>query len=129
MAKPEQKLHRAVADFLTVALRSPTIWTTIPAGGGGKTRGAILKAMGLHKGWPDLIIMHPGQLSIMSTWDRAPTKVIGIELKAKTKLSPSQKEVALGFKACNADYRVCHSVAEVESVLKSHGIPLHARLT
>jgi hypothetical protein len=55
MRPPEQErdLHAAVADYLHLALRPPTTWTTLPAGGGGRGRGRMLTRQGLRPGWPD----------------------------------------------------------------------------
>lgn len=72
-ANPEERLHRAVAAYLRVALQPPAIWSTFPAGGGGRIRGAKLKAMGLARGWPDILVLYPGGHML--------TLVIGIELK------------------------------------------------
>src|SRR6185312_13501021 len=77
----EAQLHKEVADFLAVALRPPTFWTTFPAGGGGLVRGRQLKRAGLKAGFPDLLIIHEG-------------KAFGIELKAPGKyLEPHQREM------------------------------------
>lgn len=110
----EAALHRSVAEFLRAALRHPTVWTTIPAGGGGKIRGAQLKAQGLQPGWPDILII-----------DRGPN-VIGIELKAKTGTqSPAQKMIARAFADVQAWYILCRTVDEVERALRFCKVPLH----
>lgn len=119
---PEQRLQIAVAQYLGHALRPPTIWTAFPAGGGGRIRGAFLKAMGLKAGWPDIVVMHPlggdgCQVSV----------VVGIELKAaKGRLSPSQTAMHKSFYAAGARYDICRSLDEVEWFLKNCRIPLHA---
>ena len=111
----EAQLHRAVARFLDVALKPPTTWTTIPSGGGGRIRGAQLKAMGLQPGWPDLLII-----------DRGPN-VIGIELKVKKNdQSPAQRMIAQAFKDVQAWYILCRSVEEVERALRFCKVQLHA---
>lgn len=93
------------------------VWSAFPAGGGGAIRGAILKAMGLQAGWPDILVMAPGPV------------VVGIELKAGAgKQSEQQVRIQNGFMDCNAMYYVARSVDEVEGFLKGAGIPLHARL-
>lgn len=99
----ESALHRAVAEYLDVVVKPPLFWTTIAHGGGGRVRGAQLKAMGLKKGWPDLLIIGPGP------------NVLGIELKAeKGRQSPEQREVETAFKNCAAWYVLCRSVQEVD---------------
>lgn len=117
----EQQLHRAVAAFLRVALKPPTTWTTMPAGGGGRVRGAQLKAMGLQPGWPDLLVIHPAGYSYRGAL------VVGLELKtAKGRLSDEQKAMDSEFFCAGAYYTVARSVDEVEGFLKGVGIPLHA---
>jgi hypothetical protein len=54
----ERELHAAVAQFLRLALRAPTTWTTFPAGGGGLERGRMLARLGLRPGWPDILVVH-----------------------------------------------------------------------
>lgn len=118
MAQSEAAFHRSVAEYLDRALRLPVIWTTIPVGGGGRVRGALLKAMGLKRGWPDIIVLAPGP------------KVIGIELKTeKGKLSGWQQGLRDCFNTCQASYAVARTLEHVEVILKQNDIPLHARLT
>lgn len=111
----EGQLHRSVADFLRLALRPPTLWTTIGHGGGGRVRGAQLKAMGVQPGWPDLIVIAPGPI------------IVPIELKAKGgRQSPEQRLVAHSFYNCRIDYFLCRSVADVELALKCVNVKLYA---
>lgn len=118
MRRPEQQLQISVAAFLRLALKPPTIWTAFPAGGGGRTRGAFLKAMGLQAGWPDILII-----------DRGPN-VIGIELKAKTGThTPAQKMIARAFHDVQAWYILCRSLEEVERALRFCKVDLHASVT
>jgi hypothetical protein len=115
---PEQRLQIAVAAYLGHALKPPTIWTAFPAGGGGKIRGAFLKAMGLQPGWPDILVMHP--------WGGLP-KVIGIELKStKGRAATNQVLIEDGLRKVGAAYQICRSVEQVEDCLRSCGIPLSA---
>ena len=57
LSADEQTFHITAAQYLDVALPSHCVWTTFPAGGGGRLRGKILKAMGLKPGWPDIQIL------------------------------------------------------------------------
>ncbi|MFY8105636.1 MAG: VRR-NUC domain-containing protein [Elstera sp.] len=117
---PEQRLQIQVANFLRLALRPPTVWTAFPAGGGGKVRGALLKAMGLKPGWPDVIVLHPLGLN---------TLVVGIELKAKKgRLSDAQKDACEALWAANARYVECRSLEEVDRCLRRAGVPMHAHV-
>ena len=119
-SRPEQALHMSVARLLRLGLKPPTIWTTFPSGGGGLIRGAQLKALGLARGWPDLLIMHPAK-------DGGGPIVIGIELKAKGgRVSPDQRRVMEGFAGCRAWYVLARAPDEVEGALRYVGIPFYA---
>jgi hypothetical protein len=121
---PEQALHMAVAAYLRVALRRPTWWTTFPAGGGGRTRGAFLKAMGLKPGVPDLLVIHPEPIGV--AFGRI---VVWAELKSDTgRRSPDQVATHADLQEANTVVDVCRSVEEVAALLARHGIPLHARV-
>ena len=112
----EESLHRAVAQYLDLALPPGVWWTTIPAGGGGRIRGAKLKACGYKAGTPDILIVGTACPAF-------------IELKtAKGRLSPAQKVCHAGLKDAHAWVAVCRSLAEVEGTLKGWGIPLMVKL-
>lgn len=125
-AKPrmsEAALHKAVAAYLRLALKPPTIWTTIGHGGGGKIRGAQLKAMGVQKGWPDILVMTPNG-------DKGDTRVVGIELKAKSgRMTDEQTALREAFGKTWARYFKATSVDQVETFLHAAGVPLHSRLS
>lgn len=115
---PEQRLQMAVAQYLGHALKPPVVWTAIGHGGGGRVRGAILKAMGLQAGWPDILVLAPGS--------RGP-RVVAIEIKAKEgRQSPAQKAVAAAFYMLQVPYFLCRSVDEVQMSLASCDVPLSA---
>lgn len=124
-AMSEAQLHRSVAAFLRQALKPPTTWTTMPAGGGGRIRGAQLKAMGLQPGWPDLVVIHrlPARAHVGSI-------VAGIELKTKKgSQSVEQESVQKEFENAGCLYYVARSLEEVEGFLRGAGIPLHATVS
>lgn len=112
MKRPEQQLHKAVAQFLDRALPEKYRWSTFPSGGGGRVRGAQLRAMGLKSGWPDILILCPDG------------KWCSIELKAeKGRLSEAQERFA---EWAGPTLQVCRSIEQVESALRWWGIPLRA---
>jgi hypothetical protein len=122
--RPEQALHMHVAAFLRVALRPPTVWTTFPAGGGGRTRGAILKAMGLKPGFPDLIVIHP-----MPIGAGLGCIVVCPELKAaRGARSADQVDTHEALTVANAHVGVCKSIEDVAALLERHGVPVYARV-
>lgn len=111
--KPEAALHRAVAAYLRLALPPPAIWTTIGHGGGGKVRGAQLKAAGVQRGWPDVLVLY-------SDIDSAGHPVVlGLEMKSlKGTQSADQKAVMEAFRRNGAHYWVCRSLDDVKAALQ-----------
>jgi len=121
LRRPEQILHQQVAAYLRVALVSgPAVWTTFPAGGGGRVRGAQLRASGLRAGWPDIQIM----------WkERSRTAFVAIELKSKVgRLSPEQRECHDAIRLAGGLVYVCRSVLDVQAALVALNAPLRARV-
>lgn len=107
----EAQLHRAVAQYLRRVLTPPAFFSTFPAGGGGRVRGAQLKAMGLRAGMPDLLVFAPG-------------KIVGLELKAKKgTVSVHQSLTAEAFRQCDMSYLICRSVADVSLALRAFNVP------
>jgi hypothetical protein len=122
-AAPEHALHVAVARYLALALKPPTVWTSLDAGAGkmGAAAAGRRKARGVKPGWPDLLVMHHNS-------PNTGTIVLGIELKAGTgTASTAQKAIAKAFYDCDAEYVICRSISEVAAALALADIPLHAR--
>jgi VRR-NUC domain-containing protein len=109
-AAPEQILQRQVFEFLTVALSPPAWFTSIPAGGGGRVRGAILKATGYKPGSPDILIVYNGRAYFL-------------ELKApKTgRVSPAQWETHHLLTAAGCPVATCRSLDEVMALFGPKG--------
>ena len=114
----EDQIHVQVADYLRLALRSPDVWwTTIPAGGGGKVRGALLKRKGYTKGTPDILIVFRG----LSHW---------IEMKRPGEhLTADQEEQHRALRRAGSVTGVCWSVADVYSTICAWGLPVEAKPT
>ncbi len=121
---PEQILHKAVADYLRVALVPPAWFTTFPAGGGGKARGGQLKAMGLMPGMPDLLVFWPGAFASQRF-----TCMLGIELKAaRGTTSPAQRAMSGTFQQVHSAIAFCKSIDHVASALAFWSVPHRARV-
>ena len=107
--KSEAQFQMDVVKYLEKNLCSDVVWTAFPAGGGGRNRGAIMKAMGLRPGWPDIILIKDGRF-------------YGLELKTPIgRLSPAQE----AFKAARAvagKCATCKSLIEVQSALIEFGL-------
>lgn len=112
----EQHLQQAVAKFLDSVLLPGVMWAAIGHGGGGATRGAILKSMGLKPGWPDIIIAAQGVS-------------VGLELKAKDgRASPAQVAVQTGLIECGWKIYLCRSIEDVLAALDMSRVP-HRRVS
>ena len=113
--QPEQIFQRQAAGFLTLALPTPGAWfTTIPAGGGGKVRGAILKGMGYRAGTPDMLVIYSGQ-------------AIWLELKSQRgRLTPAQEQCCEDLVHAGCKWALCRSLEDVERALWGFGLPLRA---
>jgi hypothetical protein len=111
MLRPEQAFQIQVAQYLAAVLPPEVAWTAFPAGGGGKRRGAFLKAMGLRPGWPDIQIVYCGVYH-------------GIELKArKGRHSDAQRAVLGHLAEDGARVTTCRDLDTVGAALRAWGIP------
>ena len=119
-AASEAQLHKAVAQYLDIALPADCWWTTFPSGGGGKVRGAQLKAMGLKPGVPDILIVRDS----LGTFPA----IIWIELKRlKGVASIAQKVCHAELDARDMPVAICRSVEDVQETLIGWGIAVKAR--
>jgi hypothetical protein len=117
--QPEQEFQRNTAHLLGLILHSPVEWTAIGHGGGGPVRGAILKAMGLKAGFPDIIISVPFQNGMLKT-----SLMVGLELKSPDGvLSHSQKLQHAALERSNWHLFVCRTPEEVLAALDTAGVP------
>ncbi len=105
----ERDLHMQIAAWLNTVLPRPWRWTTFPAGGGGRVRGAQLKRMGLAPGVPDILLFSP-----LGDW-------LGVEVKrAKGGVVSPAQEDWIAWAAGRSV--VVRSVDELESFLKARGV-------
>ena len=124
----EDDLHEQVAKALAILLPPPVEWTTVPAGGyelSAAARARLFR-LGLKTGWPDLIIVHAGQ-------------VFGIELKnddgvlSKTRIVRTrsggarvvvgQRDMHTRLLASGMRLAVCRSLSAVLDQLHEWQIP------
>ena len=107
MKRPEEALHRAVAQFLDLALPEDAVWFHPPNGGArSKAEAGIFKAMGVKPGVPDVVIIYRSQ-------------PIFIELKAPGETpSKTQKEMHNRLMLAGAlVYPAATRIEEVEGFL------------
>jgi hypothetical protein len=115
---PEQIVHKSIATFLDLAIIPPDWWTTFPSGGGGKVRGALLKALGLKTGIGDILL-------IRSTTGRA----FWLEVKpGKKKAEDYQKAAHVRLALANSPTAVVHDIVETHDALVQWGFPLKANI-
>lgn len=113
----EHDLQRQVTKFLDAALPSDAWWTSIDSAGRGAVAGARMKARGVRKGIPDLLVY----------WRAC---CIWIELKsAKGRMTGEQMAFWAACSHAGQQLFVCRSVADVGQRLTEQGIPLRARLS
>lgn len=112
----EHALQVAVSQFLAAALPADAWYSSIDHAGTSARHGALLKARGVRKGLPDILIL-----------SRA--GAIFIELKALRGTWPlEQMEFSLAAARANAAYDVCRSVDEVAQFLGRCGVRLRGRV-
>lgn len=114
---PEQIVHKAIAAYLEIALVPPDWYSTFPSGGGGRIRGAILKALGLKVGVPDILLVRLGR----AYW---------LEVKpGKKKAEDHQKTCHLRLALAGCEHPlVVHSIVETHEALVGWGFPLKASI-
>jgi hypothetical protein len=128
---PEASFQIQVARHLAKALPGGFFFTAFPArailGRGGLKQGAILKAMGLKAGMPDMCIFAPcGQFEPFRY------SVCWLELKAKSgSLSQAQKDVHKQLKGLGHQVEVCRTLPQVAAAISTFVFPekLRARVT
>lgn len=109
---PEQDIQRQIAQFLDVALGGSAWYSTIPLGGGGKTRGGILKSLGTKEGMPDMIVINGG-------------RAIWLELKTHTGVvSKAQQKCHSDLRRARSEVFVVRSLDEAIAALRQSGVPL-----
>jgi hypothetical protein len=109
---PEQALQRQIAQFLDAALAGNAWYSTIPLGGGGRVRGAILRGMGVKAGVPDMVVVDAG-------------RAIWLELKArKGRVSDEQTACHKALRRAGCAVYVIRSLDEAIIALRECGVPL-----
>jgi hypothetical protein len=127
LTSTERLLHRTVAEFLDWTLKPPTVWTTFPAGWGklSEAMAGELRACGLKKGFPDILIFDLHQIID----NRKYTKVVGIELKAKTGASAAQQLMFPRLRDLGIAIYICRDLESVVTALKEQRILLRGGWT
>jgi hypothetical protein len=115
---PEDDLHQAVADALSVLLPGSAVCTTWELrNAASAAEGARRKRLGALAGWPDIGVFH----------DR---RVVLLELKRERggALSPAQQRLHPRLAGAGFPVAVCHTVVEALDAVSAAGIPLRGRV-
>jgi hypothetical protein len=121
----EHGLQVAVARFLDLCLDPErTWWSAIDHGAGkmSKRSAGMMKARGVKRGLPDIILM----------WKTPDTHshLIGIELKANTgKVSSAQEDVCMAWMTFSNVVYLAFSLEDVHAILVQCGVPLRRHMT
>ena len=113
--RPEEGLHRAVVDFLSVYhSRGLLAYCHVPNGGRrSKAEAGAFEAMGVRDGVPDLLIWTPNG------------RHFAIEVKASRRAVLSDAQVVWHSTLESLGHRVyvCRSVDDVERCLRAEAVP------
>lgn len=107
----ERRLHLSVARLLEWTARRDVLWFHVP-NEGVRTgpAGALLKALGMRRGIPDIIVL-------------ADKRCIGLELKASAgRLSPEQEEMAERWTVAGGLWHVANSYQAAFDFLDMAGV-------
>ena len=110
-SRPEQQIQRAVFEHLTVR-GAPAMFAFHPANGGWRSRveAAILKAMGVKAGVPDIIAIKGG-------------RCYALELKAPDgRLTPVQRDAHAALAAAGATVAVAYGLDDALARLEAWGL-------
>lgn len=112
MNREEQRTHIAIVDYLRAVLPEPCMVAHVPNGGlRSKREAALLKAMGVLAGVPDIVVMAPGRQCLF------------LEVKASTgRESPEQKAFSENARAMGFTVAVVRSIDDVRKTLKALAI-------
>lgn len=128
--KSETSLHWHVAGYLDKHLALPAWFTTFPAGGGGEMRGKKLKGLHLKSGVPDILIIMPMLLPMLSPNGVLQNVMVQllyfIELKReKSSGEPSAVQIATQQTLIEMGCRVanCNSMDAVKAALREWNLP------
>lgn len=110
-AMPEDRMQKALVEHILLCIKPNIFWCHVPNGGKrGVITGAILKAMGVVPGVPDLIFLMKGQF-------------YALELKPERGVhSKAQKEVALRIDEAGGITAVTWGLDAAIAQLKEWGI-------
>lgn len=113
----EQALHKAIANYLAIALPAGYAFHHSRNGGMSRAENGRAKAMGAMAGFPDLVLFGP------HAWTAF------VEIKTSTgRLSPEQRGVHDMLRSMGFRVGIARSIEDVDDLLEEWGVP-HLRLS
>ena len=131
MKRPEEALHRAIVQHLRLRLEPPWMfWCTPNQRGTCKAwEQAMLKAMGVRAGIPDLFVLGPGP-TLVGLEIKAPSATLksGEKSKAKPSISDAQKSTIGALCACGVPTIIVRDVDDAVAALSTLGAKFRGRV-
>lgn len=121
MRRPEEALHRAIVQWLSIRIRPPAMFWHTPNGmGRSKAEAGILKAYGTKAGMPDLFVLEPPGPRLIAIEIKAPPKRLksGKPSRAKPRTSEAQEAVLADLAACGVEVVIARSIDDVAQALR-----------
>jgi hypothetical protein len=121
----EDEIQQTLIKHLQLRCRPDVIYFHVPNGGyRHKYTGALLKALGVIPGVPDLMFVWPQLVSVAGLPHvQIMPRVLGLELKTRTgKLTAAQIAFAARMRRAGAIYETANTIDDALAILKQYGI-------
>lgn len=131
MKRPEEALQRAIVQHLRLRLEPPWMfWATINQKGTRKSwEQAMLKAMGVRAGVPDLFVLGPDRVLVGLEVKAPPVKLKdGSTSKARPPLSDAQLDAMRALEACGVPTIIVRDVDDAIAALSTLGATFRGRM-
>lgn len=131
MKRPEEKLQRALVQRLRLRLEPPWMfWATPNQKGTRKAwEQAMLTALGVRAGIPDLFVLGPGPV-LIGLECKAPPETLksGAPSKAKPAISDAQRAAIGALCGCNVPTIIVRDVDDAIAALSTLGAKFRGRV-
>jgi len=129
--RPEEQLQRALVQHLRLRLEPPWIfWATANQRGTRKAwEQAILVALGVRAGIPDLFVLGPNRV-LIGLECKAPAETLksGEKSKAKPNISPAQQATIGALATCGVPTIIVRDVDDAVAALSTLGATFRGRV-
>jgi hypothetical protein len=108
----EAAIQRSIVSWLEAVLPQPSLVVHVANNPRSRVAGAMQKAMGAKKGFPDVLVFHP-------------IRTVAIEVKKEGQYArPEQREMMAQLNACGVHTAVCRSIDDARETLRRAGIQI-----